>query len=94
MTQAEYRSLFAAIGVTGQLLLQFDLEQLLRDMERAEAFGCFADPTLWIDKIGKMREDREVVEAALPLWRMAKKLKERAAADATAAPPPSSGPAY
>lgn len=78
MTQAEHRAAFAVVGMAGRLLLQYDLDQLLKDMEHSEDFGCFFDPTAWMNNIEKLKQDREVIEAALPLWRLAKKLKDRA----------------
>jgi hypothetical protein len=51
----------------------FDLQQVLRQMETADAFGHMLDPTLYRNNVQKMREDQQLVEAAFPLWKWAKR---------------------
>ena len=86
MTVEEYRANFQLIIQAARLVHMVDIPQLLNDIERADSIGAMLDPTLYCDKHGAMMEDKEVLEAALPLWRMAKKLLEGAlAANAAAA---------
>lgn len=59
-----------------QLLDCLDLARTIEAADRALAFGCFRDPTLWIEKHGDLEHDKRVLEAALPLWRAAKALRE------------------
>ncbi len=42
----------------------------------AETIGPIANPTLWIKKSEAMNQDKEIVKAALPLKRLAAKIKE------------------
>lgn len=72
---AEYRASVVQILMAARLLVQVNIPKLLESIEYADAFGCFTDPTLWIKNRGKMNEDREIIEAALPLYRMAMKIK-------------------
>lgn len=75
----EYRAAVRACVITVALLKQHDLPALLKAIDTADAVGPFLDPTLWRDKHEKMTEDRELLEAALPLWRMAEKLQQHPA---------------
>lgn len=86
LSTAEYRAAVTGVVVCARVLNQFDIPKLLEAIERADSFGCFFDPTLWINNRGKMNEDREVLEAALPLWRLAKKLQAMNEAAAAAQP--------
>ena len=67
-----------------RVVAALDLDELHRAQVHAQDFGCFTDPTLWREKIKALTEDRELVEAALPLWRYAKKLEAAAKARAEA----------
>jgi hypothetical protein len=70
--QSAVRTSLMCAGIVGQ----FDIPALLEAIERADAMGPLFDPTLWISNHGKMEEDREVLKAALPLWRLCQKLKQ------------------
>lgn len=77
MTEAEYIAAAQACGLFASLLLQYDLPQILQDIEHADAFGCYEDPTLWIRGRDRMNEHRKMFEAALPFWRWAKGEQQR-----------------
>lgn len=73
---AEYQETVRGCALTASILTQYDLPKLLEAIGRAEAFGPLLDPTLYREKAGAMDADRELLEAALPLWRFGKKMKE------------------
>ena len=75
----EYRAAIGAAVIAANMLAQWDIPQLLADIERADAFGPLLDPTLWSKKHKAMDEDREALRAALPLWRLAQELAEKRA---------------
>lgn len=57
--------------------VQMPLDQVLGAMGRAEGMGPVLDPTLYKDKIKALLEDREVVEAVIPIWHLAQRLKAK-----------------
>lgn len=69
--EAVYRAAMTAIGMAAMMIRQYDLPSMIQSIERADAFGCFTDPTLYMQAAPQMREQRKLVEAALPLWRAA-----------------------
>lgn len=73
----EYRQAVAAVVMAANLLEQFDLPKLLQEINHAETIGCFINPTLWIEKRSALREDKEMISVAIPLWNLAKKLREK-----------------
>ncbi len=60
------------------MLYIYDIQHMLRDIDHADSVGPLLDPTLWMKKGQQMREDREILKAALPLWNMAKKAQKKA----------------
>lgn len=83
--QIEYQAAIKAVVVVARVIGQHDIPELLRSIEHADAFGCFVDPTLWINNRDKMLQDKQVLEAALPLWHLAKKFEAMQAAEAAPA---------
>lgn len=79
----QYQNLVTATSVAANLIGPHDLPKILSAISHAEAVGPIQDPTLWREKSGPMAEDKELLEAALPLWELAQKrnriLQERAA---------------
>lgn len=68
-----------AVIMTAQaarLLLMIDLPAALEAIAMAESVGPLFDPTLWIEKNEAMAQDKEFLEAALPLWQMAKRIEK------------------
>jgi len=72
-----HREAVKTVYMAGLSIVGHDLPELLRAIERADAFGPILDPTLYRDRAGAMHEDRELLEAALPLWRFAQRMKAR-----------------
>lgn len=62
------------IATAARLLLHHDLPGLIDAIERADSFGAILDPTLYRAKQKAMHEDKEIFEAALPLWRLGRRL--------------------
>ncbi len=75
MNQSEYVGAVKAVHLCLAVLGQHDLQKVLANIGTAESIGPILDPSLWIQKGGAMAEDKEAVEAAMPLWRLARKLK-------------------
>lgn len=70
----DYHSALLACITAAKVLQQHDLAKRLRDISTADTLGPMVDPTLWRDKHKAMYEDREVLEAALPLWKLGQRL--------------------
>lgn len=71
-----YQTAVQQTVLAAQLLAEHDIPGILAAIDRAETMAPFTDPTLYIKKAKAMREDKEVLEAALPLWKLGQKLKE------------------
>ncbi|MGH9462021.1 MAG: hypothetical protein ACRD1X_12430 [Vicinamibacteria bacterium] len=84
MTSEEYRDNLIMVLTSARTLLLVDVPDLLNRISRAETLGPLLDPTLWIRNHQAMEEDKELLEAALPLYNLAKMLQERALARARA----------
>lgn len=70
----EYRSHLFVLVAAADAIRDIPIPELLDDIARAEAIGPLLDPALWIKKGDKMREDAELLRAALPLHEFAQKL--------------------
>ncbi len=77
---SEYRSALLLILNSARVMTVIDLPKLLAAIEHSHALGPMVDPTLYREKMRAMDEDKEILTAALPLWKLAKKLEERARA--------------
>jgi len=75
MTQDDYQAAITAIAMAARVIALHDLPRILEGMERAEAVGPLFNPTLYIEKEQAMREDKELVQAAMPLYRLARQLQ-------------------
>ena len=83
MTPEEYKSQLLLVASAAKTLIFIDVRDLLDKINRADTMGPIMDPTLWMKNHGKMDEDKEMLEAALPLWRWGKEMEKRAQEDAT-----------
>lgn len=70
---SEYRSALYACRIAATILLAHDLDEMLAAIAKADALAPILDPTLYRDKAKAMHEDRELLEAARPLWVLAKR---------------------
>jgi hypothetical protein len=77
MTAEEYQNTLRICAMTAGLIGEHDIPKMLEMIERADSIGGMIYPTLYREKHGAMMEDKELLKAALPLWRMAKKFKEK-----------------
>lgn len=73
---ANYQSIVGQVTLVAEHLAELDLPSILRDIERAETLGPFLDPTLARQKWQAMMEDKELLEAALPLSEMGLRVKD------------------
>ncbi len=55
----------------------YDIPKAIDAATRALEMGPYIDPTAWRANHRKLEEDREMLRAALPLWELVQKLKER-----------------
>lgn len=76
MDAQEYQRAIVAVAMAAGLLAEYDLEKHLRSVQTAMELGPILDPTLFRKKEQAAREDAELIEAALPLWRLGRRLKE------------------
>ena len=79
MSAEQYQSGLQAAAVAAVMLAETDIPEILRMIEHADSFGAVLDPTLYREKHQAMMEDKELIEAAMPLWRMGQTLKARVA---------------
>ena len=70
-----YRAAVLAAHIAARILAQHPIRELLQDIERADAVGPLFNPTLWMEKHAAMEEDRELLQAALSLAAIGRKLK-------------------
>jgi len=90
MTQTveSYQTAVQQTVLAAQLLAEHDIPGLLSAIDRAETVAPFTDPTLYMKKSKAMREDKEVLQAALPLYELGKKIKAAAARKTWPTPEP------
>lgn len=84
----EYQAAVGSCALVGSMLTQYDLPEFIRAIEHAEAIGPMIDPTLYREKNEAMMQDKELLEAALPLYRWAMAQKRIAEEKMKAAAPP------
>jgi hypothetical protein len=68
----DYRENVERVAMIASLLREVPVPDLLIAIERADAAGPVLDPTLWIEASDEMHRHRDLLRAALPLWRLAK----------------------
>lgn len=73
---ALYRADMMKIMAALTVIHTIDVPGYIEKINRTEAFGCFVDPSLYRQKSQAMLEDKSILEAALPLWKLSQKLKE------------------
>lgn len=87
ITSAEletYQSTIMQIVLMARILKDIDLPKLIETIDHANAIGPFVDPTLWMQKVDAMSQDKKLLEAALPLRELGIELAAHfAAKDAT-----------
>lgn len=74
----DHRTTFLAVIAAMKWLLQVDLPKAIENIGRAHAIGPILDPTLYREKHRAMEEDEQLFRAALPLWRLAKEIRDDA----------------
>lgn len=84
----EYQAAVGSCALVGAMLTEHDIPAMLRAINHSEAMGPMIDPTLYREKIDAMMQDKDLLEAALPLYRWAKQQKALAEEKAKAAAPP------
>lgn len=80
ISEEEYQGAVLGVAMAARMIGEHDIPKLLQAIEMAHATGPIFDPTLYRAKMQAMEEDKRILEAGLPLWNLAKMLKERAEA--------------
>ena len=70
-----YQATVIAALQAAKILRLHDIPKILRAIDHADSVGPLLDPTLWMQKGQAMKEDRKVLQAALPLWNLAKAME-------------------
>ena len=65
----EYEAAQAQLVVLAQIAAGLPLEEMLKQIGRAETLGPILDPTLWIKGSTKLSQVKALVQAAMPLKR-------------------------
>lgn len=73
-----YKDDLIKIALFASLIREIDVPGHLEAIRRADAFGPILDPTAYKQNAKKMHQDRELFEAAVPLWGLADRIKSRA----------------
>lgn len=60
--------------VAARILSVLDLPARIREADHAQAIGPILAPSLYRSKTGALAQDQDLLEAALPLWRLARQL--------------------
>jgi hypothetical protein len=75
----EYQRGVTAVAFAMRLIGGQDIPKLLEAIEQAHALGPVLDPTLYRDKVQAMGEDKRILEAGLPLWKLCNELMKKRA---------------
>lgn len=70
----ELRQAMTQVFLAAKLLADVDLIMLLRSYERAEAIGCYIDPTQWQRRLGEIQSTIALLRAAMPMYREYRRL--------------------
>ena len=81
--EIRYQVAVKACIVACLIVTQHDIPGMLEAIERAHSIGPFLDPTLYRDKVGAMEQDKEILRAALPLFKLREKINQHVAAQAS-----------
>lgn len=80
MNAEEYQSQLLAVIGAARVISLIDVPDLLARIERADSVGAMIDPTLYRAKHKAMMVDKALLEAALPLYVLGKRMEEAEAA--------------
>jgi len=76
LSKEEYQAAVHAAALAAQLLAEHPLPKLLDSIGTADAVGPMFNPTLWLEKRDAMLQDKRLLEAALPLHKLGKEMKQ------------------
>lgn len=75
MSQTEYEMNLRLAYSQAGILAIIPIPDMINAINRAESVGPFLDPTLFMKNMDKMREDKKLLEALLPIWKLINKIK-------------------
>jgi len=71
--ETTYRVAMESIVMAANLIRQYDLPGMIESINFADRVGPFVDPTMYMHNAHLMHKSKEIIEAALPLWRLAER---------------------
>jgi hypothetical protein len=83
--EERYQAALKACAEACRIVSQHDIRGLIEAIDHAHAVGPIVDPTLYRDKAEAMEQDRELLQAALPLFAYREKAIQRIFDQATKA---------
>jgi len=75
-SKGEWQDSLRLVAMAALALESIDIPKMLERIDHADTVAPFFDPTLYMKKVDAMHQDREMLKAALPLWRFGKKIAE------------------
>jgi len=72
----KYQNDLHVLAIAACTISLIDIPGYLKAIERVENTAWFLDPTLYQEKGEAMRQDKELLQAALPLYQWAQKWKK------------------
>lgn len=75
MTGEDWKDSLMMLAGQARVVSYVDIPEMLRQIDHVDSVGAILDPTLYRAKVDAMHQDKELLEAALPLYRWAEKMK-------------------
>jgi len=72
---SDHRACVTVVVMAARALEGYDIDGAIRAAEHSRDFGCFFSPGAWMQNVDKLREDIELLKAALPLVQLAKRIR-------------------
>ena len=76
LSKIEYEMHLKKCYLLLSILDEIPLDVMDAMVNRAESFGMFVDPTLYIAKRAAMEQDHKTIKALLPAWNHTRAIKE------------------
>ncbi len=77
----DHATIVKTVVMIARTLNVYDIPKAIEAATRALELAPYIDPTAWMRNHKALEEDREMLRAALPLWRLAQKLEEMSDGD-------------
>lgn len=77
LTEEDCTLAIEAAMIAARMMLNIDVPGTLGELEKFDAFAPIFEPSMWIKTRKAAAEKRELLEAALPLWRWVQEQKKK-----------------